>query len=127
MDGIASVSFKNRSIVKIWRTFAEVGGKMAVSIMVVAPDGGITSYAFLEGQSAVVDSAIAAEKASDGAAAPVTAPEGAGEVPAGEAGAQADGASAAGDAPAADGGAEAAPAAGEAEGGEAINFNFDNW
>ena len=127
VDGIESVSFKNRSIVKIWRTFAEVGGKMAVSIMVVAPDGGITSYAFLEGQSAVVDSAIAAEKASDGAAAPVTAPEGAGEVPAGEAGAQADGVSAAGDAPAADGGAEAAPAAGEAEGGEAINFNFDNW
>jgi hypothetical protein len=127
VDEIESVSFKNRSIVKIWRTYAEIGGKMAVSVMVVAPDGSINSYAFLEGQVAVVDSAIASEKPVEGAAAPTTAPEGGGEGLGEAAGVETNGAPDVGDAPATDGAAAEAPVAGGAEGGETINFNFDNW
>lgn len=58
VDRTESVSFKNRSVVKIWRTYAKIGGRMAVSVMVVAPDNGIRSYAYLEGQTAVVDTAL---------------------------------------------------------------------
>lgn len=131
VDDIESVSFKNRSIVKIWRTYAEIGGKMAVSVMVVAPDGSINSYAFLEGQPAVVDSAIAAEKLVEGATAPAL--EGVGDG-LGEAGLETNDTPVFGDAPAVDGGAAEAPAADgvaaeapAAEGVETINFNFDNW
>ena len=56
LDSKESVSFKTRCIVKIWRLYAEIGGRMAVSVMVAYPNGSIDSYAFLEGETAVVDS-----------------------------------------------------------------------
>jgi len=51
------VSFKLRCVAKIWRRYADIGGKMAVSVMVAYPDGAINSYAFMQGEKAVVDSA----------------------------------------------------------------------
>ncbi|MGI5870258.1 MAG: hypothetical protein ACOX9C_12550 [Kiritimatiellia bacterium] len=120
VNDIEAVSFKHRSIVKIWRAYAEIGGKMAVSVMVVAPDGSITSYAFLEGQVAVVDSAIASKK-------PVKEPK---EGPSGEGTGEDDGEGGVGfDDGAADGvgASEEAPADDSNEGFEPINFNFDSW
>lgn len=57
-DPAEKVEFKGRSMAKIWRSYAEIGGKMAVAVMISLPGGGINSYAFLEGESAVIDSAI---------------------------------------------------------------------
>lgn len=57
-DPAEKVDFKVRSMAKIWRSYADIGGKMAVAVMISHPVGGITSYAFLEGEPAVVDSAI---------------------------------------------------------------------
>ncbi len=51
------VSFKLRCVVKIWRRYAEIGGRMAVSVMTAYPDGTINSYAYLQGDKAVIDSA----------------------------------------------------------------------
>lgn len=116
---IESVLFKIRSVVKIWRSYAEIGGKMAVSVMIIASDGSINSYAFLEGQAAVVDSAAAATTAETPLA---VADQGKGAVDdtAGE-----DAEPAFGDAaPAAD---ATAPIDSGAEDGETFDFNFDNW
>jgi len=52
-----SINFKIRHIVKIWRTYAKIGGKMAVSVMSIPPQGLLRTYAFLEGHSATTDSA----------------------------------------------------------------------
>jgi hypothetical protein len=52
------VEFKTRSVLKIWRSYARLGGKMAVAVMLSHPDGTLTSYAFLDGEPAVVDSAV---------------------------------------------------------------------
>lgn len=61
------VSFKLRCVVKIWRRYAEIGGRMAVSVMAAYPDGTISSYAYLQGDKAVIDSAtLLAEKESGG-------------------------------------------------------------
>ncbi len=56
-DATEGVSFKLRCVVKIWRRYAEIGGKMAVSVMTAYPDGTISSYAYLHGEKAVIDSA----------------------------------------------------------------------
>ncbi len=56
-DETEVVSFKLRCVVKIWRRYAEIGGKMAVSVMSAYPDGTISSYAYMQGEKAVVDSA----------------------------------------------------------------------
>lgn len=57
IDALEVISFKLRCVVKIWRRYAEIGGKMAVSVMAAYPDGSISSYAYMQGEKAVVDSA----------------------------------------------------------------------
>jgi len=59
-DEPEKVRFGERSMVKIWRTYASIGGKMAVSVMKVSPSGAISSYAYLEGEKA-----SAAEQSAD--------------------------------------------------------------
>ena len=49
-DAPEEVGLKQNTVVKIWRSYAEIGGKMAVAVMIVAPNGALKSYAFLEGQ-----------------------------------------------------------------------------
>jgi len=51
VDNEETVKFRKNSAVKIWRTYAKVGGRMAVAVMVIAPNGAMKSYAFLEGQT----------------------------------------------------------------------------
>ncbi len=84
-----AVSFKTRCIVKIWRSYADIGGKMAVSVMVAYPDGKINSYAYLAGETAVVDSSsilengtVAVEKTPEGVAEETPATDTAIEAPA---------------------------------------------
>jgi len=60
VDDVETVLFRPRSVAKIWRSYAEIGGKMAVSVMLAYPDGSISSYAFLEGESVIVDPTYAA-------------------------------------------------------------------
>lgn len=69
------ISFKLRCVVKIWRRYAEIGGKMAVSVMTAYPDGTISSYAYLQGEKAVIDSAtvLAAQEAGEAVAVDVSA------------------------------------------------------
>ncbi len=67
VDDKEIVPFKLRCVVKIWRRYADIGGKMAVSVMVAYPDGSISSYAYLQGEKAVVESAaVLAGKESEG-------------------------------------------------------------
>lgn len=56
LDNKESVPFKTRCVVKIWRLYAEIGGRMAVSVMIAHPNGSINSYAYLDGEAAVADS-----------------------------------------------------------------------
>lgn len=122
LDNKETVSFKTRCIVKIWRLYAEIGGRMAVSVMVAQPDGGINSYAYLDGEAAVVDSTavkegqavVVVEKKPDetgagtsetNAAGSVLPEPGASETP-----------------------AEKTEADGKApDAGAVIDFNFDSW
>jgi len=50
VDDTETVRFRKNTVVKIWRSYAKIGGKMAVAVMVVMPNGTLKSYAFLEGQ-----------------------------------------------------------------------------
>lgn len=50
------ISFKPGAVCKIWRLYADVGSKMAVSVMLVYPNGKISSFAYLDGASAAADS-----------------------------------------------------------------------
>lgn len=49
------VLFRTQSTVKIWRKYADIGGRMAVSVMSVRPDRSFGSYSYLEGEQAVSD------------------------------------------------------------------------
>ena len=49
-DSEEKVFFKSRCLAKIWRQHAEVGGRLAVAVMVAYPDGRRHQYAYLEGQ-----------------------------------------------------------------------------
>ncbi len=75
IDATEVVSFKLRCVVKIWRRYAEIGGKMAVSVMTAYPDGTINSYAYLHGEKAVIDSATVLAGKEPAAAAVEAAPE----------------------------------------------------
>jgi len=57
VDDEEQVKFRKNTIVKIWRSYAKIGGKMAVAVMIVMPNGKLSSYAFLEGQQVVVGTA----------------------------------------------------------------------
>ena len=57
-DQIEKVIFKVRSLAKIWRSYAEIGGKMAVAVMIGSPTGAVKSYVFLEGEAVAADSAV---------------------------------------------------------------------
>ena len=61
-----TVKFKVRSVVKIWRTYAAIGGKMAVAVMIGSPSGAIKSYAFLEGEEVASSTSAQASSASAG-------------------------------------------------------------
>lgn len=58
IDGVEQVLFRPRCVGKIWRSYAEIGGKQAVSVMVAFPDGLIKSYAYLQGEKVAVDPAF---------------------------------------------------------------------
>lgn len=55
-DGVEEVLFRPRCVGKIWRSYAEIGGKQAVSVMIAFPDGSINSYAYMQGEAVAVDS-----------------------------------------------------------------------
>ena len=65
LDATEEVPFRQRTNVKIWRSYASIGGKMAVSVMIVPPSGAIKSYAFLEGESATSSPTFAAQTTKD--------------------------------------------------------------
>ena len=48
-DSEEKVFFKSHCLAKIWRQHAEVGGRLAVAVMVAYPDGRRSQYAYLEG------------------------------------------------------------------------------
>lgn len=52
-DNEEKVFFKSHSLAKIWRQHAEIGGRLAVAVMVAYPDGRRSQYAYLEGQTNV--------------------------------------------------------------------------
>ncbi len=52
-DAEEKVEFKSRCLAKIWRQHAEVGGRLAVAVMIAYPDGRRSQYAYLEGQKNV--------------------------------------------------------------------------
>lgn len=62
VDAVEKVVFRPRSIAKIWRSYAEIGGKQAVSVMIAFPDGSIKSYAYLQGEKVVTDSTFEEEE-----------------------------------------------------------------
>ena len=52
-DAVEKAVFRTRCAGKIWRERAEIGGRMAVSVMIAYPGGDILSYDYLEGQTGV--------------------------------------------------------------------------
>lgn len=52
-DSEEKVFFKSHSLAKIWRQHAEIGGRLAVAVMIAYPDGRRSQYAYLEGQTNV--------------------------------------------------------------------------
>ena len=52
-DNNEKVFFRTRCVAKIWRSHAEVGGRLVVAVMVSYPDGQKKNYAYLEGQTGV--------------------------------------------------------------------------
>lgn len=48
--------FKTDAVGKIWRSYADLSGKMAVGVIIILSDGKVTSFQYLEGGSAAVDS-----------------------------------------------------------------------
>lgn len=62
VDAVEKVVFRPRSVAKIWRSYAEIGGREAVSVMVASPDGSIKSYAYLQGEKVATDSTFEAKE-----------------------------------------------------------------
>ena len=52
-DNNEKVFFRTRCVAKIWRSHAQVGGRLVVAVMVSYPDGQKRNYAYLEGQTGV--------------------------------------------------------------------------
>ena len=52
-DNNEKVFFRTRCVAKIWRSHAQVGGRLVVAVMVSYPDGQKKNYAYLEGQTGV--------------------------------------------------------------------------
>lgn len=52
-DAVEKAKFRTRCIGKIWREYAEIGGRMAVSVMISYPDGKLITYNYLDGQTGV--------------------------------------------------------------------------
>ena len=52
-DAVEKVRFRTRCVGKIWREYAAVGGRLAVSVLVSFPDGDLLTYNYLEGQTGV--------------------------------------------------------------------------
>lgn len=115
-EGVEPFYFRPRCVGKIWRTYAEIGGKQAVSVMVAFPDGSINSYAYMQGEQVAVDSTFVSQDQ------PVAAEEGM------QAG---NGEAVSGSEPLATTVIDPAGAAGESKGdagGDILDgFNFDDW
>ena len=52
-DNNEKIFFRTRTVAKIWRRHAEVGGRLVVAVMVGYPDGQRRTYQYLEGQTGV--------------------------------------------------------------------------
>ncbi len=52
-DNNEKVFFRTRCVAKVWRSHAQVGGRLVVAVMVSYPDGQKKNYAYLEGQTGV--------------------------------------------------------------------------
>ena len=52
-DAVEKVVFRTHYVGKVWRERAEIGGRMAVSVMISYPDGKLVTYNYLEGQTGV--------------------------------------------------------------------------
>jgi len=61
IDAAEEVLFRPRCVGKIWRTYAEIGGKQAVSVMIAFPDGAIKSYAYMQGEKVAEDPTFASK------------------------------------------------------------------
>lgn len=60
-DATEKALFRTRCAGKIWREYAEIGGRMAVSVMISYPSGKLVTYNYLEGQTGVGFSTSAVE------------------------------------------------------------------
>ena len=70
-DAVEKALFRSRCVGKIWRDYAEIGGRMAVSVMISWPSGKLTTYNYLEGQEGVgfgQTSVAALDKTGEGGA-----------------------------------------------------------
>ena len=67
-DNNEKVFFRTRCVAKIWRSHAQVGGRLVVAVMVSYPDGQRRNYQYLEGQTGV-DAGAGATTPIDGRAA----------------------------------------------------------
>ena len=52
-DAVEKAVFRTRCVGKVWRERAEIGGRMAVSVMISYPSGKLVTYDYLEGQTGV--------------------------------------------------------------------------
>lgn len=52
-DAVEKAVFRTRCVGKVWREYADVGGRMAVSVMISYPSGKLVTYNYLEGQTGV--------------------------------------------------------------------------
>ena len=52
-DNNEKIFFRTRTVAKLWRRHAEVGGRLVVAVMVSYPDGQRRTYQYLEGQTGV--------------------------------------------------------------------------
>lgn len=52
-DNSEKIFFRTRCVAKVWRSHAQVGGRLVVAVMVSYPDGQKKNYAYLEGQTGV--------------------------------------------------------------------------
>ena len=73
---VEKARFRTRCIGKIWREYAEIGGRMAVSVMIYYPDGKLVSYNYLEGQTGV---GLSSAESQSGRAVVADATSGSGE------------------------------------------------